>query len=129
MKCIVLKAVLMISYVIKSYRRWLKASSARRSSSSPASYSSRWVEMAVEAAALRKWRRALKASSIAAGQRRHCVACLRRSGAIRRGGLGGKHLTSLGGEEAGSAVPGGEGQLAWQVRGKYWRQDVMGSEV
>ena len=122
MKCIVLKAVLMISYVIKSYRRWLKASSARRSSSSPASYSSRWVEIAVEAAALRKWRRerALKASSIAAGQRRLCVACWRRSGAIWRGGLAGKHLTSLGGEE-GSAVPGGEGQLAWQ--------DVMGSEV
>ena len=61
------------------------------------------MEVAVEAAALRKWRRerALKASSIAAGQRRLCVACWRRSGAIRRGGLGGKHLTSLGGEELG----------------------------
>ena len=57
MKCIVLKAVVMISYIMKSKIRWPKASSARRSSSSPASYSSRWVEVAVEAAALRKWRR------------------------------------------------------------------------
>ena len=71
--------------------------------------------MAVEAAALRKWRRerALKASSIAAGQRRLCVACWRRSGAIRRGGLGGKHLTSLAslGERRGQLFLEGKGSL------------------
>ena len=129
MKCIVLKAVVMISYIMKSKIRLPKASSAWRSSSSPASYNSRWVEIAVEAAALRKWRRESFESFEHRGRSAPPLRCLLEEewGNPERW-LGGEtpHIT-LG--EAGSAVPGGEGQLAWQVRGKYWRQDVMGSEV